>query len=581
MTSTVPSAKSRNPAPSNMLALIVLLTVAAVVHSSSLVGVYVFDDKTVVNDEAFYDFWKFDWWSSKTLRRPIGRTLFAIQFEFLGSSASISHVVNIAIHLVAVAGMFHLLQLILLHRFSELAEGFRRWVAIGATAVWALHPITTTVVTYSIQRFESLAAVGMVWSIYFWIRAYSKTIDSSSKPTITTSPNWFYWTLSLAAACFAFGSKQTSAGLPFVLMLADRVVLRDSWKASVRQWLGPGLLLIPLAIGASMILPGLFRSSRTKTVGFQLEGIDAFSYICAQPFVFLRYLKLTIFPSDLVLDYGWIPSDFGGWLWLGAILWIAILGALWVAWLHKPLSAWLASWALMVLATTSLLPTQDVIYEHRYYLPSGMMIAAVFVLVARLRFVGESSKKAFFAAVAVACVLLAFGTVMRNLDYVSALRLAQVDSERQPDNPRALYRVAAFDDDSSQVQLETALRRAIQMSEDRGYWYAGTNYKWRRELADLLYLTGRPTEAAPWYVAALKENHNPLQEAEVIMSLAMIASINGENEIANRLFEKGIAMKTEVTDQLEQAYQAHRRRLKQTQEAVEQAIQPKGTSTES
>ncbi|MEL6106243.1 MAG: hypothetical protein AAFU85_09405 [Planctomycetota bacterium] len=564
MTPKASPPESANGAPANNYVLIALLVAVAVVHSSSLVGAYVFDDKTVVNDEAFYDFWKFDWWSSKTLRRPIGRTLFAIQFEFLGSSARVSHLVNVAIHLVAVAGMFQLLRLVLTHQFAQWSESWRRWVAAAATTIWALHPITTTVVTYSIQRFESLAAVGMIWSVYFWIRAYSNSLGATpGEVRVSASPNWFYWTLSLAAACFAFGSKQTSAGIPFVLILADRAVLRDSWKASVKHWFGPSLLLIPLALGASFIVPALFRSSPTKTVGFQLEGIDTLSYICSQPFVFLRYLKLTVLPTDLVLDYGWIPSHFQGWLWLGAVIWLAVFGALWVAWTRRPLIAWLASWALMILATTSLLPTQDIIYEHRYYLPSGMLIAAVVVAVAKLPRVMQSGEKPMLAVVAVICVLLAFGTVMRNLDYVSALRLAQVDAQRQPENPRALYRVAAFDDDSSQAQLETALRRAIQMSEERGYWYAGTDYKWRRELADLLYLTGRPTEAAPWYVEALKENHNPLQEAEVIMSLAIIASINGENDTADKLFKKGIAMETEVTDQLEQAYQTHMRRLSQ------------------
>ena len=52
-----------------------------------------------------------------------------------------------------------------------------------------------------------------------------------------------------------------------------------------------------------------------------MEGIGPVDYWLTQPMVYLRYLKLLILPSDLVLDYGWIPSDFGSWLWLGALGW--------------------------------------------------------------------------------------------------------------------------------------------------------------------------------------------------------------------------------------------------------------------
>ena len=78
------STASEAPRISKWYPLIGLLLMTALVHSSSLVGVYVLDDKTVVNDPAFHQFWEFDWCDSKTLRRPIGRSLFAIQFEFLG-----------------------------------------------------------------------------------------------------------------------------------------------------------------------------------------------------------------------------------------------------------------------------------------------------------------------------------------------------------------------------------------------------------------------------------------------------------------------------------------------------------------
>ena len=341
---------------------------------------------------------------------------------------------------------------------------------------------------------------------------------------------------------------------------------RESWRESFSKWLGACILLVPPAVGATFILPNLLRpSSRTTTIGFDLVGIDATSYILAQPLVYLRYLKLAVLPTDLVLDYGWIPTDFSSWLWLGGTLWIAVIGLLVWLWKKHSLVALPLFWSLLVLATTSFVPTQDLIYDHRFYLPLGLIIATIMTGVGCWEGTSRLGKPILGAVVALA-ILLSFATFSRNLDYISTLRLAQVDAERQPSNPRALYRVAAFDDDSSKFELEHALRTAIEMSENRGYWYAGTNYSWRRELADLLYLTGRHLEARPWYLAAIKENHNRLQEAEIILSLAMIASMNGEATTANKLFEKGLGMNTEINDRLQQAYDIHLQRARETKE---------------
>ena len=144
-----------------------LLLVVALVHTSSFFGEYVFDDKTVVWNESFHNFWSFEWIDSRTMKRPVGRTLFAVQFEFLGSSPIVSHCVNIAIHVIAVLGMFRLLDLILRHHFREWDSSRRTLIVTSAALLWGVHPITTSTVTYSIQRYESLAAMGMLWSVFF------------------------------------------------------------------------------------------------------------------------------------------------------------------------------------------------------------------------------------------------------------------------------------------------------------------------------------------------------------------------------------------------------------------------------
>ena len=547
--------------------VLVVLAVMTLVHASSLVGDYVLDDRDIALNPDFHDFWSLKWFALSD--RPVGRMTFAIQFALIGSSPTASHLVNIAIHALAVWGLSCLANLVVRHRFPEWSTAHRQLIIGCGVLLWAIHPLTTATVTYVVQRYESLAAAGMIWSLYFWLRAYTRfddTVGGESAVTVSDFPNRVDWVVSLALAGFAFGSKQTSAALPLVMLLADRAVLRASWKQSLAHVLGPALLCVPVIYGAFMIVPRLLvRDNNRSTVGYFLRGIDATDYILAQPIVFLRYLKLTIWPSDLVLDYGWIPSEFTSLLWLGALGWLIILGLLVWCWRNSLVVGWVLSWALLTLATTSLIPTQDMIFEHRFYLPLALMTIVIAVAVGTLSF-AKAQPRVVLTMTAVAAILLSFGTVMRNLDYVTTLRLAQVDAERQPRNPRAVYRAAAFDDNTTPEQLERGLRKAISLAKERDYFYAGTNYEWRRRLADLLFFSGRAEEAEPWYLEALEENHDKLQEAEVLMSLASIASYKGENVEASRRFEAALALDTRINDQLKQMYQAHLQRVAEGEE---------------
>lgn len=540
--------------------LFVALILVAVVHLSSLFGTYVFDDMTIVKDTRFYDFWSFDWFDSRTMRRPLGRILFALQFEFLGDSAAFAHVINLGIHLLALLGFGLSLDLIVRHRVTDLSSSQRRLVVLSTMMLWGIHPITTTTVTYLVQRSEALAALGMVWSVYCWLRA-STTFEDNGSVHVRSAPVWTWWTLSLLFACFAFGSKQTSAGLPLVLMLADRAILRDSWKASVKCWFGPALLMIPIGIGAKLLIPSLLnRNPTTSTIGYFLPGIDAMSYVLAQPLVFLRYLKLTFLPTDLVLDYGWIPSEFSsGSLMLGGVLWLMLLAVVVFLWRRSLLAAWALTWAILVLATTSLVPMQDMIFEHRFYLPLGILVASAMVLLVR-RDPDAHWSKLILSVVAFAVVLLSYGTFVRNLDYINEQQLAQVDSERQPSNPRALYRAATLKKDAPTEQRILALRKVVSLCEARDYWYSGTDYAYQRNLADELFLVGRADEAEHYYLRALETHYDKLQRAEVLLPLAVIASMRGQVERANRLFEEGIALDTTITEQIQSSFDVHKQR---------------------
>lgn len=540
--------------PKSLLALLLI----GLVHCSCLGGAYVFDDTSIVGKPVYSDFGSFDWFAVAS--RPVTRATFAFQFTYLGETALVSHGVNIAVHLAASFFLYLLLRAILVQTRSHLEPRVIEAIAIAAMLLWGLHPLSTTTVTYVVQRYESLAALAMLASVFFWISAFQGAPQDSNQSAAAISPSIKKLFLSLICALLAFGAKETSAGLPIIMLLSLPMVMRRPVFQNLSSVVVPALLLVPLAIGFFLKVSRISQPmDRRATVGIGIVGIDPVSYVLQQPIVFLRYLKLSFWPTDLVLDYGQIPSAETGVQLVGATLWIVILVLVVYLYRRYPVACWGLIGSLLVLATTSLLPTQDMVFEHRFYLPLAGLISTVCVCVGD-RWLTPDRMRSFAAVVSVVAILLSYSTVMRNIDYTSPLSLARADHSRRPENPRGHYRVASLDEQLPETEKVKLLHQAIKLSEDRDFFYAGTNYKWRRALADKLFFMGRLDLAKPYYERTLPESHDDLQKAELLWSLAMIDSMMNRPDAANQRFEEAIALETKITSEVQSAYQIHLQR---------------------
>ncbi|MEO1617323.1 MAG: tetratricopeptide repeat protein [Planctomycetota bacterium] len=418
--------------------------------------------------------------------------------------------------------------------------------------LWGVHPITTAAVTYAVQRYESLAACFIIWSCFYWIQAVHANAAGASR----ARSRWWSWGLSMLFALLAMGSKETAAGLPLILILYS-LLASKSMKSDWRLFIGPLLLLMIVIVAGYLRAPYLLKpNNRVGTIGFGLVGIDAVEYISTQPLIYLRYLKLLVWPSDLVLDYGWIPSLFNRWIVVGQLIWLGIIVVMGVLVRWQPVAAWLLSSCLLILSVTSFIPTQDMIFEHRFYLPSALLIGLV-VFTAD-RYLPERLTIARLLGFTAIAIALSYATIARNFDYTSAAELATKDLERVPNNPRNYARWGAeVADERNPMMLEETLETAIEMAKERGYFHSGLNFAWRLRLADLLYLRGEIVEARRWYEEALEESHSELQTVQVLMPLAIIASMEGRDEEAERLFEEALEVDTPMREQVELSYRTH------------------------
>ncbi|MEM6469322.1 MAG: tetratricopeptide repeat protein [Planctomycetota bacterium] len=539
--------------------MIIVLVWVAAVHLTCLSGTYVFDDISILRNEALADALSFRWF--KIASRPLGQATFALQFSILGRSEEASHAVNLAIHLIALVGFFRLVERIACYVPSVNSLLEARLLAGACSLLWGVHPLTTNVVSYVVQRYESLASLFIIWSLCFWLKAFSaesQFVDTAKQEDSRHTP--FFAAAAVACALAAMASKEIAAGLPIVLATAFWVFPKKRPTHPRLVYGSIGLLCLPVMYGFYRRVPGLLRSgTEASTIGFRLPGIDAWEYIASQPLVYGRYLKLFVLPTDLVLDYGWLPLTFDGWHWLGLAGWILIVLVLLILWYKIPMLGFALSFILLVLATTSLVPTQDLIFEHRFYLPTAILIVSVGAVAwTRLKTYPAVSA----GCVILAAVLLSAGTLRRNADYTSVAALSSSDLKRQPHNPRTIARLAAENSRSS-LELEAAMRESFEISRKRGYFYKGSDYFWSRSIADLLFFRNEFSEAATWYRRALSYGFRVEQKAEVLLSLGVVSSLVGEREEADRYFEEALSLDSSITPRIREAYKEHRRRADQ------------------
>jgi tetratricopeptide (TPR) repeat protein len=155
----------------------------------------------------------------------------------------------------------------------------------------------------------------------------------------------------------------------------------------------------------------------------------------------VRYLRLAVWPSGLVVDYG-TPRAIG----LGDVAPYAalVLGlvalTVWTL-VRTPMIGFLGLWFFTTLSpTSSIVPiATEVGAERRMYLPLAAVVMLAVVgaawLLAQARMRGLSSERARLAgaaALTVVVILLGGATLARNREYASAVTLARTTLERWP-----------------------------------------------------------------------------------------------------------------------------------------------------
>lgn len=293
-----------------------------------LAGAFVFDDFALLSDPAITapSGWSECWRLLQT--RPLTWFTFWVSYRFDAENPVGWHSVNLILHLAIAALVWDVLRKLISRR-----------AALTAAMLFAVHPIVTEPVGYIFARATLLGALFSLLAIRSWI---------AGRPWISVL--WF------TAGMLA---KEEYAALPLFLLLDVSHGVRVRWRA-LSAALAIALLLGSRVVWATFVTPGVQAGPHA--------GISPGSYLLAQGWTILGYLRHLVLPWGFSLDYDAARPPVA----LALAAWAGILALAWMACSRfRDLQAgfWFLAGLLLLAPSSFIFPAADLAADRRMYLP--------------------------------------------------------------------------------------------------------------------------------------------------------------------------------------------------------------------
>ncbi len=231
--------------------------------------------------------------------RPLTNLSYAIDYYFYGENAKAYRWTNLILQMLVSISILAVLRRLLPLCFKTgfLTQQKTDWLALGATLLWAVHPVQTECVLYITQRSEQFSMLCMTLAFYALL------LDHQSN---TSTKRWKI--LMIASTCIGLLFKQTTAALPIILILADRALLNKTWKDVLKQRGKVHLTCMILSVLIAALI--LLSDPTPKSTGTGL-GVTRWQYLMTQSQVIIWYFRNCFWPTGLCLNYDWpIVNEF-------------------------------------------------------------------------------------------------------------------------------------------------------------------------------------------------------------------------------------------------------------------------------
>ena len=412
-------------------AAFILVLSVAVVYANSLGNGFVFDDaENIVANPHIRSLAGIPRILGLTgeapLYRPLRHLSYTIDFSIWGLNPIGYHLANLGYHAVAAVLVFALARSLLQDAGAALLTAL----------IFAVHPVQTDAVTYLSGRRDVLC--GLFYLLGFWaFLNYRKNGRGR------------HLLLALGAYAASVASKEMGVTLPALFLVHDLMAgmdrpppptstgaaLRSWWRR--HRWFYAAFFMGGGAYAAYTIL----LSNPSHAPGY--HGGSLLNNFLTVAKVQAHYLKLLGFPRTLNADYSYNAFPAAHSILEPAVLvsllaLFALLGG--VLWLARRDKLYLFCWLWFVvtlLPVSQIIPHHELLAEHYLYLPLiGFALAAARAAQTALRH-PRWRHGAVIAAVAVALVLLAVRTTIRNRDWRDDLTLWTKTVATAPECARA------------------------------------------------------------------------------------------------------------------------------------------------
>ncbi|HZY02824.1 MAG TPA: tetratricopeptide repeat protein [Anaeromyxobacteraceae bacterium] len=521
---------------------------------------FVFDDDTsIVDNRMIRDLSAFVSEGKGYRHHPtrfVGNLSFALNYRLGGLDPTGYHVVNVLVHVLNALLLWALVRTTF--RTPRLrASAIAPWsgaVATAAALLFVSHPIQTQAVTYVAQRFASLATTFYLLSVLLWARWRLGRVAGIGGGARGAAG----YAAVLLALLLGMRTKEIAITAPVAIALYEVWFFEGSWRRRL-AWLLPVLAtvaVIPLDLlrlqePVGKILSDVGEATRVQT---EMSRLD---YLATQLAAITTYLRLLVLPVGQNLD--WDHPVYRSFLeprvvW-GAVVLAAVAAA--AALLHggrlarrlRPapdpagrLASYGVAWFFLALSVeSSVIPIVDVIFEHRVYLPSAGLFAAVAaVLALAARRLAPSRPAAFtLGASAAMAVVLASATWARNAVWRSELSLWSDAVAKSPLKSRPR--------DNLGLALAHLGREpeAVEQFREAARLDPGNARAWNN-LGVALAKLGRPGEAEVAFRSAIRAFPD---HAEAHHNLGRIYLVDlGRYQEAAALFQRAIALRPDYPE---------------------------------
>lgn len=505
------------------------------IYASTLTGPFIFDDKHNIQQNPHIRLERLSpggivtaALESPSKHRPVANISFALNYYFHRYNPVGYHFVNILIHIIngILLYLFTKATLqtpILKTDFERLAAG---WIPVFTAFIWTLHPLQTQSVSYIVQRMNGLATMFYLLCLWFYVKyRLLKNRERSS---------WLLFGCA-ASGVLAIGSKEIAASLPVCIILYEWYFFQNLDF----HWLKKKIPFIAGALALLVIVSWLFLGANPLdriTADYLNRSLTVTQRVLTEFRVVIFYLSLLIWPhpSRLNLDHEFMISnsliDPITTLFSIAVIVGAIGAAICIA-KKAPLVSFCILWFFGNLVIESSVIGLEIIFEHRTYLPSTMLI---------FTFVSLAFKyiKPRQFCIPVLCILFAVGTFWtyeRNRVWGDAIALWQDCVAKSPNKARPYNNLGVALGQAGQTEAAIEnYHAAIKINPDYGkaHYNLGSalaraghlqigiahmtralelepnNYEAHNNLGIALLLQGSPQKAATHFQKALEINAN-------------------------------------------------------------------------